>query len=249
MATKLLRKKLKKIDTSKLVLVPNNMGSRGAKALADTLSNKLGYKVWRVTPEKVKGRQAFQLKPGTAKDVQLNAFNVAGVSHPEFTRDIDVARGWIAVGDSVMCRTLLRASEGRGIVVADNADQLVPAPLYTRYVKKKAEYRVHVLNGEVIDVQQKRKRNGFDGERDTKVRNLANGYVFCRDGIREPDGLRELAINATRAVGYSLGAVDIAYNEHHSRLVVLEVNANPGMQGTTLEKYATKIVEQHKARR
>lgn len=242
MATRLLRKKVK-IDPNKLVLVPNNMGSRGAKALADTLSNKLGYKVWRVTPDKVKGRKAFVLKPGTAKDVQLNAFNTAGVEHPEFTRDRNVAAGWIAAGDAVMCRTLLRASEGRGIVVAESVDQLVPAPLYTRYVKKKAEFRVHVLNGEVIDVQQKRKRRGFDGERETKVRNLANGYVFCRDGIVEPAGLRDLAVSATRAVGYNLGAVDIAYNERNNRLVVLEVNANPGMQGTTLEKYATKIVE------
>lgn len=245
MVTK-LRKKVK-IDTNKLVLVPNNMGSRAAKALAETLTNKLGYKVWRVTPDKVKGRKAFRLAPGTPKDVQLNAFNNAGVDHPEFTRDIATARAWLAAGDSVMCRTLLRASEGRGIVVADNEAQLVQAPLYTRYVKKKAEFRVHVLNGEVIDVQQKRKKRSFNAdERDTKVRNLANGYVFCRDGITEPTGLRDLAVKATSALGYSLGAVDVAYNERNNRLVVLEVNANPGMQGTTLEKYASKIVQQIK---
>lgn len=244
MATK-LRKRLK-IDTSKLVLVPNNMGSRGAKALAETLSAKLGYKVWRVKPGGEKGRSSFRLSPGTAKDVQLKAFNDNTVSCPDFTRDLAVAAGWIDAGDSVMCRTLLRASEGRGIVVAETKDQLVQAPLYTRYVKKKAEYRVHVLNGEVIDVQMKRKRKDFDGTRDTKVRNLANGYVFCRDGIVEPDGLRELATKATASLGYSLGAVDVAFNERANRLVVLEVNANPGMQGTTLERYADKIVEQHR---
>ncbi len=243
---KLLRsapKRKLKINTNKLVLVPNNMGSRGAKALADTLSKKLGYKVWRVTPEKVRGRKTFQLKPGTPKDVQLNQFANNGVNCPEFTSDINVAHGWIADGDAVMCRTLLRASEGRGIVVAEQIEDLVPARLYTRYVKKKAEFRVHVLNGEVIDVQAKRKRRDFGGDRDTKVRNLANGYVFCRDGIVEPAGLRDVAINATRAVGYDLGAVDIAYNERSNRLVVLEVNANPGMQGTTLEKYAEAIAK------
>lgn len=233
----------------KLVLVPNNMGSRAAKALAETLSAKLGYKVFRVKAGRERGRPSFKLSPGTAKDVQLNAFSNSGVSAPEFTGDRNVAAGWIAAGDSVMCRTLLRASEGRGIVVADTVDQLVPARLYTRYVKKKAEYRVHVLNGQVIDVQMKRKRKGFEGERDTKVRNLANGYVFCRDGITEPTGLRELAVRATVSLGYSLGAVDVAYNERSDRLVVLEVNANPGMQGTTLEKYATAIVGQHRAAR
>lgn len=227
----------------KFVLVPNNMGSRGAKALAETLSKKLGYKVLRVKAGRERGRPSFKLQPGTAKDVQMAAFQRSDVPAPESTRDSNVARTWIAAGDSVMCRRLLRASEGRGIVVAETAEQLVSAPLYTRYVKKKAEFRVHVLNGQVIDVQAKRKRKGFEGERDTKVRNLANGYVFCRDGIVEPTNLRETAIKATVALGYNLGAVDIAFNERNNRLVVLEVNANPGMQGTTLEKYAEAIVK------
>lgn len=227
----------------KMVLVPNNMGSRAAKALADTLSKKLGYKVFRVKPGRERGRPAFKLSPGTAKDVQLNAFNREEVPTVEHTRSREQAAQWIADGDSVMCRTLLRASEGRGIVVADTVEQLVQAPLYTRYVKKKAEFRVHVLNGQVIDVQQKRKRRGFEGERDTKVRNLANGYVFCRDSIVEPASLRDVAIKATASLGYQLGAVDVAYNERSNRLVVLEVNANPGMQGTTLEKYADAIVK------
>jgi len=153
-----------------------------------------------------------------------------------------VASGWIRDGSTVMCRTLLRASEGRGIVVAETEEQLVNAPLYTRYVPKKEEYRVHVLNGQVIDVQQKKKRRGFEDERNTKVRNLANGYVFCRDGITEPQNLRSVAIRATAALGYNLGAVDIAYNVKKDLLVVLEVNANPGMQGQTLENYANAIL-------
>jgi glutathione synthase/RimK-type ligase-like ATP-grasp enzyme len=227
----------------KLVLVPNNMGSRAAKALAQTLSAKLGYKVFRVKPGRERGRPSFKLSPGTPKDVQLNAFNQQEVPTVEHTKDRAVAAGWIESGDSVMCRRLLRASEGRGIVVAETIDQLVDAPLYTRYVKKKAEFRVHVLNGQVIDVQMKRKRKGFDGERDTKVRNLANGYVFCRDGIVEPPALRDVAIKATASLGYQLGAVDVAFNERNNRLVVLEVNANPGMQGTTLDKYAEAIVK------
>lgn len=226
----------------KLVLVPNKMGSRGAKALADTLSDKLGYKVFRVKPERVRGRPFFRLTAGLDKATQLKRFNDANVPCPEFTSDRATAVAWIRDGSAVMCRTLLRASEGRGIVVAETEEQLVNAPLYTRYVPKKQEYRVHVLNGEVIDVQQKKKRAGFEAERNTKIRNLANGYVFCRDGIVEPNNLRSVAIEATRSLGYSLGAVDIAYNVKREQLVVLEVNANPGMQGTTLENYANAIL-------
>jgi glutathione synthase/RimK-type ligase-like ATP-grasp enzyme len=230
------------MPSKKLVVVPHNMGSRSAKALAQTLSKKLGYKVYRVKPERVRNREAFRLSAGTDKLTQLNRFNANEIECPEFTRDKEQARKWIADGSVVVCRTLLRASEGRGIVVAETEAQLVDAPLYTKYVPKKQEYRVHVLNGKVIDVQQKRKKRGFEDERNTRIRNLANGYVFCRDGIVEPPALRQLAINATKSLGYSLGAVDVAYNVKKDTLVVLEVNACPGMQGTTLEKYADAIV-------
>lgn len=234
---------------SKLVVVPNNMKSGAAKALAKTLSDKLGYKVYRVKPSSVRRRTPFVLHGGTDKLTQLNSFNRSEVEHPEFTTDINVARGWITTdGASVMCRTLLRASEGRGIVVAETPEQLVRCNLYTKYVPKKEEYRVHVLNGQVIDVQQKRKRRGFEDERNTKIRNLSNGYVFCRDGIVEPPALRPLAIKATASLNYTLGAVDVAYNVKKDKLVVLEVNANPGMQGQTLEKYATAIVARLKGR-
>lgn len=226
----------------KLVLVPHNLGSRGAKALAETLSAKLGYKVWRVKPNKVRNRQAFVLFPGTDKLTQMTKFQQNEVSTPAFTRDKAVAAQWITDGGVVMCRTLLRASEGRGIVIAETVDQLVAANLYTKYVPKKEEYRVHVLNGEVIDVQQKRKRKGFENERNTKIRNLSNGYVFCRYGIVEPRDLRTLATKACASLGYSMGAVDIAHNVKKEQLVVLEVNANPGMVGSTLENYANQII-------
>lgn len=226
----------------RLVLVPHNRKSGAAKRLAATLSNKLGYRVLRVRPERVSRRIPFKLTAGTDKLTQFQKFKDAGVVCPDFTTDKEVAKQWLAEGSVVVCRTLLRASEGRGIVIAETVDQLVSAPVYTKYVKKKAEYRVHVLNGSVIDIQEKRKRKGFESERNTRVRNLANGYVFCREGIRVPNGLGELALKATKALDYNIGAVDIAFNEKHNQLVVLEVNANPGMEGTTLENYAVNIV-------
>lgn len=231
---------------AKLVLVPHNMGSRSAKELANALSDKLGYKVWRVAPHKVRGRSSFKLQGGTDKLTQLNLFTRNNVECPEFTTSRDVAAKWITDDKStVVCRTLLRSSEGKGIVVADTVEQLVRAPLYTKYVPKKEEYRVHVLDGEVIGIQMKKKRRGFEDERNTKIRNLANGYVFCRDGITEPAGLRDLATAAVRALGYKLGAVDVAHNVKKEKLVVLEVNANPGMQGQTLEDYSACISFAH----
>lgn len=227
----------------KLVLVPNNMKSRGAKALAETLSHQLGYKVYRVAAHRVRNRKAFVLHGGTDKLTQLKSFNSNEVDCPENTTDINIARAWIGDGSSVMCRRLLRASEGRGIVVAETVDQLVNAPLYTKYVPKKEEYRVHVFDGEVIGVQQKKKRRGFEDERNTKIRNLANGYVFCHSipsGI--PDGLEALALNSARMVSSDFAGVDLIYNEHQQQLYVIEVNSAPGISGSNVDSYVQHIL-------
>lgn len=228
---------------AKIVVVPRNMKSRSAKALAATLTEKLGYKVYRVRPSSVRKRAPIVMQAGTDKFTQLKRFNNDAIPHPEFTNSIDVARDWIVGGAVVVCRRLLRGSEGRGIVIAETVDQLVGAPLYTKYVPKKEEFRVHVYNGQVIDVQMKKKRKGFEDDRNTRVRNLANGYVFCRNEIVEPPQLHEIAVQAVRSLGYKFGAVDIAHNIKRGKLVVLEVNAAPGMQGTTLDNYSNAIIK------
>lgn len=224
------------------------MGSKSARLLAEALTEKVGHRVWRVTQRNVGRRIPFVLRHGTDKITQLRSFQNANVSIPDFTTDRAVANGWLREGHSVVCRTLLRSSEGAGIVVAEREDQLVAAPLYTKYFKKKKEFRVHVLNGEVIDVQEKRKKNGVE-RADTRIRNTANGFVFCRNDVVEPLGLRELGVAAVQALGYHMGGVDIAFNEHHNRLAVLEVNACPGIEGTTVDKYATKIAEWYREQR
>jgi glutathione synthase/RimK-type ligase-like ATP-grasp enzyme len=231
----------------RLVLVPHKMGSRSAKDLAAKLSERVGLKVWRVKAARVGKRIGFFLRQGTDKLTQFNKFKEANVSIPDFTTDRAAAAAWLADGP-VVARTQLSSSEGRGIAIAESEPQLVPAPLYTKYFKKKKEFRVHVLNGNVIDVAEKRKRKDHADQRDSRVRNLANGYVFCREGLVEPAGLRDLAVSATKALGYNLGAVDIAWNEHLNRMVVFEVNACPGLQGTTLDKYADAIAAWYKAR-
>ena len=96
------------------------------------------------------------------KLLALNIMKNAGVQVPDFTTDMNVAREWIESDERyVVARTLLRANSGRGIVLAKTVNELVRAPLYTKYVRKGIEYRVHVFRGQVIDYAQKKKRRGF----------------------------------------------------------------------------------------
>ena len=138
---------------------------------------------------------------------------------------------------AVLCRTLTRANSGRGIVVAETPEQLVSAPLYTRYVPKQVEYRVHVFRDlGIIDVQQKRRR--VDGEHDPYIRNHATGWVFCRENVTPPQVVLNAAMDAVMALGLDFGAVDIGFHNNIGPCIY-EVNTAPGLEGQTLSNYAT----------
>lgn len=228
----------------RLGLMPVKYASKGARALALVLSERLGHRVrrFRSTASAGSSVKLFKLREGTDKLTQLQRFQAAGVSCPPFTTDRNEVLRWLAEPSAVVCRTVLRGSEGRGIVVAETPEQLVVAPLYTKYIKKKKEFRIHVFDGRVIDRQEKRRRREYDGQRDSNIRNLANGYVFCRDAVDRVQALDDLAIAACSALGYTLGAVDVVWNERHNSYYVLEVNSTPGMEGTTLQRYADAII-------
>lgn len=165
------------------------------------------------------------------------------INIPPVTTIKAVAIEWANAGKVVVCRTKLNGHSGAGIIVAAREEDVVDAPLYTQYIKKKYEYRVHVAFGEVIDIQAKRKRTEFEGEVDYAIRNHERGWVYCRENIVEPTGLREQAIQAILTLGLDFGAVDIIYNEHQNKCYVLEVNTAPGLEGTTVEKYTNAFAE------
>lgn len=168
----------------------------------------------------------------------LEAMAAHNVPVPEFTTDRRVAQGWLDNDDGTMVveRHKLRGHSGDGIELKSFGEDVAPAPLYTKYIKKMDEYRVHVFNGQVIDVQQKRKRREVE-DADFQVRNHHNGWVYCREDLNPPELLGEVAVQAINSLGLDFGGVDIIYNQHHNQLTVLEVNTACGLEGTTLEKY------------
>ena len=172
------------------------------------------------------------------------AFKAAGVLIPEFTTDIEVARKW-AEKSVVMCRTILEGSEGRGIVVAQKPVDIVPAKVYTRYVRKKREYRVHVFQGKVIGFKRKIKHKDLDVA-DVFVRSHANGYRYICDPANPPtQRTLDAAVSAVGALGLDFGGVDIAWVEKGDKPYVLEVNTAPGLTDMTGDWYANAFKEKY----
>lgn len=161
------------------------------------------------------------------------------ISIPRFSTYKPDAVRWIEQGHKVFCRTSLTSHSGRGIVIAETVEQLVDAPLYVQAVKKDKEYRVHVFQGQIIDYQQKKKREGFEGGI-SGIRNHANGWVYARNDIQLPEEVAHQSIKAIQTLDLDFGAVDICTSLDEN-VYVFEVNTAPGLHGTTLQKYVNTI--------
>lgn len=179
---------------------------------------------------------------------KLTAFQVmerGGVSIPGFTEDADEARLWLQEGHTVLARTMLRANSGRGIVKLEGPGVDIPdAPLYTKYVRKQSEWRVHVFDGRVIHRQRKIARTGVEPT-DWQIRNYDNGFIFQQQFSPDMwhDELGDESVAAVEALGLDFGAVDVVWNNLSSTAYVIEVNTAPGIEGTTLDKYVEAFKE------
>jgi len=174
-------------------------------------------------------------------------------SIPEFTTSKDLALEWVLAGSRVFGRDV--RGYGGGDIVDMSAEDLetkvekfLSKQLFTKYIKKRHEFRVHIAFGKVIDIQQKKIRVTDDmgeplKEFNPRIRNLANGYVFARNDVNTPAIVPVEALNAYNATGLDFGAFDVIYNEKYDRAYVLEVNTAPGLMGTTLEKYTEAFAE------
>lgn len=237
-------------------ILPYRQGSKGARELAEGV----GGRVLRLRDSRYRYRaRDVIINWGHANehpllDYALNGRGIRDASNkllffrrisrlepglvPEFWED----RG--AIPDDafpVVCRTVLAGHSGEGIVIAETRDQLVPAPLYVKYVKKQEECRIHVGRGDgesiIISEQRKARRNDHENP-NWQVRNLQNGFIYARADVNPPECVRDAARRALLATDLDFGAVDVIYNRREDRAYVLEINTAPGITGTTVQDYA-----------
>jgi len=259
-------------------ILPYRQGSKSAKSLAEALGGKVlkleGSK-WRprrdafvinwgsttidamgdvVLPSRQNAPMLQLLnKPDIVRRAsnKLNFFKLMKEGYSDFIPAFWTARSEIpSDAYPVVCRTKLASHSGEGIVIADNAEQLVDAPLYVKYAKKKEEYRIHVGRSYAeepgypqttctISVQRKARRSSVaDGDVNWKVRNLSGGFVYVREGVVPPEPVVRAAHIALGATSLDFGAVDVIWNDKEQKAYVLEVNTAPGLEGQTVNDYA-----------
>jgi glutathione synthase/RimK-type ligase-like ATP-grasp enzyme len=152
------------------------------------------------------------------------------VNIPDWTTSVRTARQWYNDGFDIVCRHTVQSHSGDGIHLAEyredvRADQAVPkAPLYTKYMKKRDEYRVHVVAGKPIFVQRKAIDSCSGNVVNYQIRNRKNGFLFVVQDLDPDPSVISNAVNAVNALGLDFGAVDVIWNERRQLATVVEVN-------------------------
>lgn len=248
---------------NRIIIYPYKMSSQSSKKLAQGLRG-VGHTVLRVYPDRNYRPRPSDLiinwgnsqQPTWSKDIINTPQAVRKASNKQssflsFYRDSVptlkctdnnlVAKQWINEGHKVFCRTILTGHSGNGTIVATTTGELVDAPLYTQEFKKTREYRIHIWGNEVLDYQEKKRREEAGSRYDVDVWNHGNDFVYARQNVEIPECVKEASIKAVNSLDLTFGAVDIGYNHHDDTCAVFEVNTAPGLYGTTLNKYVEKI--------
>jgi glutathione synthase/RimK-type ligase-like ATP-grasp enzyme len=245
-----------------MFIYSHNPNSEGAKALAEALkatrirhekstfkgaANKvvINWGAHNLPEEVAKCRiintpAAIQVAANKLSFFQQMSNNHEGPRVPPWTTNTDQVGRWLNDGLTVVARTVLNGSSGVGMLFIEPGNLIPLSPLYTQYIKKKTEYRIHFMNGRIIDTQRKALRPEFKDGREInwRVRNLDNGFVFIRNDIVVPGDVVTQANLAIAATDLDFGAIDLIYNEQSNQAYVLEINTAPGLVGTTVTNYA-----------
>jgi hypothetical protein len=170
------------------------------------------------------------------------ALSCENVSTVPWTANKELALEWLSDGSTVVVRNVLTGHSGDGIIIVEKGNLELPdAPLYTKYIFKVREFRVHATRDKVIDTQQK-VRDPDQEPKTWKIRSHANGFIFQRGNIQANQARDDLAVQAVKVLGLDFGAVDIV-EDKKGNFYVLEVNTAPGLEGQTIESYTQALKE------
>lgn len=232
-------------------------------------SNAEAQRLTAMTPARNTLNQPRSIARASNKKICLEVLTEQGLSTVPWYTNLEAALGHADNG-RIYARTKLTGSSGEGIRMimstqdaqadeareegfpfpvdfvgtANMAEQYRGTNLFTIGITgKRQEWRIHVVQGEVILSQLKLRRQGFEEDEGytSLVRNVETGWVysvnFDQAAYPQLEAVKALAIRAVAALGLDFGAVDLV--ERRGEPYVLEVNTAPGLEeeGSSLRAY------------
>lgn len=172
---------------------------------------------------------------------------------PLWTANKADAQTALNAGQTIVERHKLSGKSGEGIRIVEPGNNLQDAPLYVVYQKKTDEYRVHVFKspaGEFYVGHHQKKVAAPGAEiQEWKIRNHDNGFIFQQHGYELPDLVSSAALGLVRDYFSEIDfvALDVIYHDGRAPRAadriepvakILEGNTAPGIEGTSVDKYA-----------
>ena len=178
-----------------------------------------------------------------------------------YTTNPDTAQDWLRQGYDVIARHKLHGHSGEGIQVLDYESYgqdrpeypMVAAPLYTLYVKKSKEWRVHMIRsatGEAHFKWQQKRRRMDCAEPNWTVRNYENGFIYAVEDVVKPENYLDIQEDFCSNIDLRFGAIDLIMpNNANTRIIrnsgpmFLELNTSPGLQSETMLDWYTEHLQ------
>jgi hypothetical protein len=192
------------------------------------------------TPRETTINTQRALEQTTDKLQSLRDMDSAGIPVPDFTTDRDEISetfGYPALGRA---QEHTRGEDINLIMQWRDAYLTSDNDYFVEYIPTEYEYRMHVVNGEVVKVHEKRLRSEADNH--PFIRNGETGWVFLEP--RETPPPDEVAVDAVSSLGLDFGAVDIIKAENEDQHYVLEVNSAPSLDEANLQRYGDAFADQ-----
>lgn len=190
------------------------------------------------TPRETTINTRSSLQSNADKLAAMEAIDAAGIPTPEYVEDRDQISetfGYPALGRTeshARGEDINLIMQWRDAYLTDGNDYFV------EYIPTDLEYRMHVVNGEVIKVHEKRLRSEADNH--PFIRNAETGWIFMEP--REPAPPDSVAVDAVGCLGMDFGAVDVIRGEDGEHYV-LEVNSAPSLDEANLQRYGDAFAE------
>jgi predicted ATP-grasp superfamily ATP-dependent carboligase len=160
----------------------------------------------------------------------LRAMQEAGVRVPEFYERCP--------GEGVILARKRRGFGGTDIQICGH-NPCVPAEWYSRFVPNDREYRIHIVDGNLVRVVRKYLERP-EQRRSEHIKNHSNGYVFKTPARKLNTSRVDASVKAVEALGLDFGAVDLVVDAQGVEYV-LEVNTAPACSPKTLQAYAFQL--------
>src|SRR5512139_3773789 len=147
----------------------------------------------------------------------------------EWTTDMDVARNWAALGNTVVARKFAKGTCSKGIELIEHGGNFdAEYKFFSKYLPHEAEYRINAYKGKVVSIQEKIRRE------------KAGVFKFKLLYGKPTQPIVDMVEKVYNQIDLDIFGIDLLV-DNSGNFNLLEVNSAPSIFGKTAERFVKLI--------